>query len=227
MRYQMRVDASNFTAMARELAERLKANGVTFEQVLNSEAGSVITAAAKRTREAKVSAIKRAVSRSIPSSSDNSRRKNSWYTPPGGGGVPVRRGWKIPDVRWRAYLEMKRDEQKRRLESRGLARQAWLTVADQLKLQLNEQGLKQARRAKAVSGRTVRQRANGVRSASSEKHTITLLYGNPLGAYTGARFALQKAINGRVGFYQRNLRSGALGTVQQIAAKYPGLRVRS
>ena len=225
MRYQMTVDASNFTAMARELAGRLKASGVTFEQVLNAEAGSVITSAAKRTREAKVSAIKRAVSESIPRSSDNPRRKRSWYTPPGGGGVPVRRGWVIPDSRWAAYLDVKREEQKRRLESRGLARQAWLTIADQLKLQLNEQGLKQARRAKAVSGRTVRQRANGVRSASAEKHTITLLYGNPLGAYTGARFALQKAINGRVGFYQRNLRSGALSNVQQISAKYPGLQL--
>ena len=219
----MTVDTSSFTAMARELAERLKANGVTFEKVLSVEAGSVITAAAKRTREAKVAAIKLAVSRSVPRSSDNPRRKNSFYTPPGGG--PVKRGWKIPDARWRAYLDAKRDEQKRRLASRGLARQAWLTIADQLRLKINEQGLQQARRAKAVSGRTVRQRANGVRSASAEKHTITLVYGNPLGAYTGARFALQKAINGRVGFYRRNLRSGALSNAQQISAKYPGLQL--
>ena len=223
MKSTMTIDASNFAAMAKDLAYRLRASGVTLPNVIDSEAGAVISTAAKRTREAKIQTIKRNIRQSIPSPNDNIQRKNTFYTPPGGG--PVKRGWKIPDARWNAYLASRSREEVKRLASRGLARQAWLQIGDSLRLSMREQGLAQARRAVSVSGRRIRHRANGVRSSQPEKYTIIIQYANPLGRYAGARSALMRAINGRVGFFNRNLRSGVFSQASQVAAKYPGLKI--
>ena len=42
----------------------------------------------------------------------------------------------------------------------------------------------------------------------------------------GGRAALLKAINGRTGYFYRNLKSGAFKKVSDIAKKYPGFNVR-
>lgn len=201
----------------RELEKRMSANGVTFAQIIDAEASSIIQSAMSRTRMAQAKNIKRAMERRIPKKSDA-----GWYTLPNG--QPRMRHWRVKDADWQRYKAKVQSEQRARLASRGLAKQGWLALAEHLKLELKKVPA-QVRKARSIEGIKVNQKVGGGRSANPQKYQIMLRYSNPLGRHTGATAALRKAINGRTGYFYRNLRSGALDTAEGIAAKYPGLRV--
>jgi len=108
------------------------------------------------------------------------------------------------------------------LRRRGLAKQSWMAIAESLGLPINAPAY--------VQKATVKQKPYPQKVKSEQKgkrgnffirisnSMITMINANGKGA-------LAKAINGRAGYFTRNMKKGVFGKWQEIAKKYPGLKV--
>lgn len=108
------------------------------------------------------------------------------------------------------------------LRRRGLAKQSWLALAEKLGLPVKAPAYVQKATVKQQAyPQKVQSEQSGRRGSFQIKITnsmISMIAANGKGA-------LAKAINGRTGYFRRNLKKGVFGNWQKIAEKYPGMKV--
>ena len=230
------IDASNLVFAMREMQQRLGLP--TIQPIVENEVRAILSKAIQLTKKGSVKKIRESVYGRIPQKKMPGRKvsqpgtgkqkrriratdNSGWITTPDG--RKWQRSWTIPDDAWSDLMESKKEDFGEKKARIGLAAQTWLQIAQDLQLQVDAQ--KRVVNAK-VGGAIKRHRASGVKEKSDEHDfVIYIAYDNPIGRYAGARSALTKAINGRVGFFRNNVRRGVFDNLSEVAKKYPGLNV--
>lgn len=227
MKLKGRLDTTNFNAAMRELSKRTK---LTLTQVMRAEAGSVLTAAAKRTKETKAKTINDYFRRNTPNEGNKNATAKSgnarFYKIPGVAGSKGLRGfhWRIKNDEWTRYQANQKRKRQELLRRRGLSRQSILNMADTLGIKINEQGLSQARKA-LYRGRKRSHASRGVQMQMN-KNRLVIRLENYTPGIRGSRMnaAFKKSIAGRVGYLRRNIKHGVFDSMQKVARAYPGLK---
>jgi hypothetical protein len=195
------IDTSNFNRSMREMA---RLSGVKFEDVLKAEIGSVLSATITRTKKATKASIEKSMSMTYVGEKKFVNAK-----------------WRLPDATWQKVQE-RRKELIRRI---GTAKKSWYLLARRMDIAL----------PKAPPGYVTKSTVNGKELTEEVRHTrkvsmskVGFLIENfTKAAIRGAgRAALLKAINGRTGYFYRNVKKGVFKKVATIAKKYPGMKVR-
>jgi hypothetical protein len=115
----------------------------------------------------------------------------------------------------------------------GLARQSVVQIADHLGIRLeavpgggiSAAGIAKARAAMASDGRSY-VNGTGKEVQRATEFFITLVNRLPHGVQLGMDRTLAGVINGRVRYFEQNLRRGVFNSLAEVAKKYPGLSVR-
>lgn len=176
----IKVDASKFNAMLRELARR---SGVGLDQVVRSETAAVLQKAMNLTKAAEAGKIR-------------ARRERKKIT---------------------------QERMKELLARRGLAKQSWYALAEALRLPISAPGY--VRKA-SVRGSQYPQQVTEKQEGARGRLVITITNSMITMIAANGKGALAKAINGRTGYFRRNLRRGVFDRWREIAKRYPGLDVR-
>jgi hypothetical protein len=109
-----------------------------------------------------------------------------------------------------------------KLRRRGLAKQSWLALAEGLGFSIKAPGYV----AKAtVKGTAYSQKVSFSQSRQRGKFTIHIANSMITMIAANGKGALAKAINGRTGYFRKNLKNGIFGKWKEIAKRYPGMRV--
>lgn len=224
------VRTQRFNAMVRELATR---TGRTMPQVVDAEVTSVLASAADKTIVAKAAQIRAAHARTkwveIGGTKYNVAPTPIRYAKGKGGARKVRKsvgtGIRYSAATWGRVTQFREASLREKLAGIGAAASAWLEVGAQV-------GLRPQPRRKAIlkrftSARRTTNAQGTMRRATSGRYSIKMRNSSPLNRYARSGVALQRAINGRLGFFRNNLRVGVFKDMAAVAAKYPGLRVRA
>lgn len=116
----------------------------------------------------------------------------------------------------------------------GLARQSWLQIADELRIDLgtvqgggtlSAAGIAKARAAIATTGRANRN-GTGSTLGDRERTVVTLINRLPYGMAIGFDRLLLTVMAGRAKFFHASYAKGAFHTMTLAARAYPWLRVR-
>jgi len=189
--------------LMRAFDEIAKAAGVTYKEVVRSEAAKILEAASRNTLAAQVQLIEKNV-KAAP------RRKLN--------GKLYKMSWKMPDAVWAMAQAQIAASIKRRKASRGLAKKSWLQVAQSIGLSVNAPGYVESATTKNgdyPSDGKATEESNGSGFAIVLRNSRT---------YSPSVFdAIRKAMNGREKFFRENLKLGVFKSIESIAAKYPGL----
>jgi hypothetical protein len=124
--------------------------------------------------------------------------------------------WNIIDRKRKADLE-------RALHARGLAKKSWLYVARALGIPLSTPGY--VAKAIPTTGREYPQNITARKQVDQNKITVSFLNAQPTVNAIGGKSALQRAISGRVKFFLTNMKTGVFNSMQEVAKKYPGLKM--
>lgn len=124
---------------------------------------------------------------------------------------------------WARAVVQREDEMNARIARIGTAASTWLEIARILRLPA--QGKASARKIlKRFGNPSI---ATGTRTNRGPgRYSHTIVNRSVLRFWLRFGVLLQKVINGRLGFFRRNFRSGVFRAANQVAAKYPGLRIR-
>jgi hypothetical protein len=109
------------------------------------------------------------------------------------------------------------------LARRGLAKQSWLAIGKKLGMDLTAPAY--VRRA-AVKGVAYDQKVSVSERKVGGLFTIIVENDMQTTVASRGRIAILRAMNGRVGYFKRNLRAGVFEKVATMAKKYPGLSVK-
>lgn len=114
------------------------------------------------------------------------------------------------------------DRMKELLARRGLAKQSWYALAESLGLPMKVPAY--VKKAK-VKGREYPQQVTDSQERRSGKLVITITNSMITMIAANGKGALAKAINGRTGYFYRNMKRGVFKSWRDIAKKYPGMGV--
>jgi hypothetical protein len=204
------IDTRNFNRAVKELS---RLTGVKFEDVLKAEIGSILSQTITNTKKATRATIKKSL--------------GDWLVLKDGGGKVTRyylRNHWSNDL-WQ-HIISSRDRRIVELIKRiGTAKKSWLLLANQMGITLPK--APPAYVAKAlVNGKALTSEVSHTRKVSMGKVGFTIDNFTRAAIRGAGKAALLKAINGRTGYFYRNLRSGAFKKVAAMAKKYPGFKVR-
>lgn len=180
--------------------------GADLKEIVDEEFKAVIRRSAEKTGQAKVKKI------------NEELRKLKELTPRGGKVTP----------QWKRWLDKKKRvvaEKKRRV---GLARQAWLQIADEAGLPVTGgRGLVKARKATVNNARKNHMVSARKTTKGKSQYSIRIRYAYPAGGVRAVRAdsALRGALNAREKFYEVNLALGVFDTARDIAKRYPNIKV--
>lgn len=220
MKLDVKIDTYRFYRMLEQLKAELP--GVAFRDIIDYEVGRVLVAASNRTRSATRRSIRKTFSEGEMQDHATPTKPNDWYY--AGGKYRVRK-WRLPDDEWRAYKAARKARMDEKIKRAGLARQGWSHIADALNLQVSAPSINRARLAR-VNGKKLNHPSTGRRMETGlDNYSIMITYGTLAGRGAGARAALQRAVNGRVNYFNRNLRLGVFRKTENIAKRYPGILV--
>lgn len=216
------VDTSLFTQMCRELAQRCDKPP---ETALREETGKIFTQTIRNTDAADIGKIKRR--------SEQARfalQPTTLYSPrnPGrrhlkSGRVAYNLAYHYPNALWRAIQQARAKDLEERIAARGLAKRSWFIIAELLGLAVEAPGYVKA--AKPRGGREYPQdekvrviRESGLMGYEFENSqpTVNAIHGE---------VALQRAIDGRVQFFLKNVSKDVFDSLAAVAKKYPGMEV--
>lgn len=179
---------------------------VEFRDVIMSEATSVIEGAMRRTKNAEAGRIR---------ADFNSKE----WTTFNGKKYHISE-WRLPDPLWREIQARRRERLQTKLNARGIARQSWLHVASSL-------GRTIAAPAFVVNanyrGRQYPVDGDNREEGTGANYALTIINSSPIVQSAGGRSALLRAMQGRVGYFRRNMESRAFRTLAERAKKYPGI----
>lgn len=179
---------------------------VQFRDVVTSEATSVIEGAMRRTKNAEAGRIR----------ADFATKE--WTT---FGGKKYRiADWRLPDPLWNEISARRRERLQTKLAARGLSRQSWIHVAAAL-------GRSIAAPAFVASanyrGRQYPVDGDKREEGSGADFALTIINSSPIVQAAGGRAALLAAMQGRIGYFRRNMEHHAFRTLADRARKYPGI----
>lgn len=218
MKGSFKIDTTNFERMVGQLSAL---SGKDFDEVLKSEISSVVATTINKTKFADEQKIRKLYS----------PENTKWSTGNPRGikidGKIVLMTWHFTDAKWAAIKERNASIVASLLQRIGLTKQSWLRLAEQMNLKLVQP--KPTRVSKIESAT-----CNGKKldfPVSHLKESTPRGIGYEITNATkaavrgdGARILLQ-AINGRTGYFYRNLKTGAFRSLEKIAKKYPGFSI--
>ncbi len=227
------VDTSQFNAMCKTLSGM---SAVPYKQVVAFEVGRVMEKALTLTPAAKKGPI-------IAHWSDDqfSAQPDTLYTPKTPAGLRVRakanrsKGGKLkyflfnryPDALYSQIVNRRLASLKRRIGAIGLAKQSWLRIAQQLGQTIKFPAW--VEKAIPTTGIVHPENTSVQKTETTAKIQIDITNANPIVNLptVGGLRALQAAIGGRIGFFNKNISFRVFNDVEKIAKKYPGMSVNS
>jgi hypothetical protein len=204
---QMSVEivADKFNAYLSQLAAKLPAH--EFADIIKGEAIAVLQGAMRRTSVASSKTITASVEAA------------PWRTMDG---KKYKMDHRYPDPVWRKLTAAKRASVRRRMKARGLARQAWVQIADSMGRKIDAPAYVLG----AIPASGIRPRnGRSIEEGTGARYTITLFNESPLARYTGAEFALKLAMLGRVRAFENALRKKLFDDARFVARQYKGIEV--
>ena len=190
--------------LMRAFDEIAKAAGVTYKEVVRSEAAKILEAASKNTAAAQVKLI------------EERAKAAAWRKL--SNGKTYKMSWKMPDAVWLLVQKQIAASIKRRKAARGLAKKSWKQVADDLGLSIAVPSYVEA--ATTPKGDYPE---DGKATEESKGSDFAIVLRNSR-TYSPSVFdAIRKAMNGREKFFRKNMELGVFKSIETIAAKYPGL----
>jgi len=219
------IDTTNFN---RAVAEMARLSGVKFEDVVKAEIGSILSQTITNTPKASKASIEKSLNKWIwtdahsPARHPQSslRKGTSYLVGPGAQG-----SHRYSAEIWNFIQENKAKQQAELIKRIGLTKKSWYLIAKSLGITL----------PKKVPGYVLNATTHGKerddlvdheRKVSGSKVGFKIINNTLSAVRGGGRAALLKAINGRTGYFYRNLRAGSFKKVAEIAKKYPGFKIR-
>jgi len=111
-----------------------------------------------------------------------------------------------------------------KLNARGLAKQSWLHMAEQLGGTIDVPAYV---RSANYKGRQYPGDVSHQEDMADGKYGLTIINSSPIAGYAGGLAALLGSMQGEVGYFTQNMAHGFYKTLEGRAAKYPGIFVRS
>ena len=212
------VDTTQFDQMIGELSAVC---GSPPDEVLREEVGRVLSQAIKNTDAADVSKIKQHSANAkftvMPASLYRPKRGRST-----GGKVVYNLSRRYPPSLWAAIQKARAIDLKRRLAARGLAKQSWYKLG--LLLGLAVEAPDYVKKAVATTGKIYQdEQAQATKGQAS--NVITIETNQPTLNAIGGDKALERAMDGRVGYFYKNVSKDVFDSMWTAAKKYPGLYV--
>jgi hypothetical protein len=217
----------NTTNFNRAIAEMSRLSGVDFEQVIKSEIGSVLSATIINTPKATTKSMQKSMELWVfirePSPAKNpqsSLAKGTVYL------VGKKRNRNhYPDYIWE-WIQMSAEQRMAELKRRiGTAKKSWVLLAREMKISLPKTPPAYVTKS-LVNGKELIDKVDYIRKVTINKVGFLIRNHTRAAVRGGGRAALLKAINGRTGYFHRNVRSGVFKKVGSIAKKYPGFKAR-
>jgi len=220
--------------MNRAIAAISRFSGVAHEEVIEEEAGKILEAAVRLTPAAKMQKIK----------AHYASLGNSWvtespelYTPVSPSGISHRAKVKVtktgkirydmshryPDALWAAITGERKTRLEAALRARGLSKNAWLMLGQAAGITVKAPGY--VKQAIPSTGKVHPENATARKTRPSGRYGIFFETIQPTLITIGGHRILQRAINGRVKYFERNLKLGVFKDLKKIAARYPGLTI--
>jgi hypothetical protein len=201
------VDVSIFSKMCADLA---RVSARKFEPTVRHEVSKVIQTAMRGTKVAVAGKIRK-------------RFKTSRFVHFDGKTYYL--GNLYSDELWAAVQVMRRDSLAKKLKARGLARQSWWLMGQQI-LPFDAPAF--VKDALASSGREHPENIEVKAEGSNKRFTLEITNDQPtvLIDQVNGRRAFINAVNKRTSFYRQNLRRGVFDNIANIAKKYPGFYTR-
>jgi hypothetical protein len=213
------VDTSKFSAMCKELAAKCNAPD---DRVLRSEVGKVLSRAVELTPAADSDKIRQHSDQAV-----YSLQPASLYAPKAkrrkaGSKVLYKLTNRYPDPLWAKLSQARAQDLRKRIKARGLAKGSWWKIGQLLGLQVEAPGY--AKSAVPMTGKNYPEdeKARSVRQGGEAGYEIE--NSQPTVYAIGGEGILQRAIDGRVGFFLTNLSKDVFASWDKIAKKYPGVR---
>jgi hypothetical protein len=220
MRVKGGVDTAKFQAMLLELRRR---TGRTIPEVVDEEVAKILGAALAGTKAGKtVARVQAEIAndtrqwRTYNGKKYNVRpatiatRKGKQRATPG-------KGIRYPNFIWSQIQGLMQQSYARRLayakRSRGLGKKQWADLAAQLGMTIKAPRY-------VGSANPTKYRATTGRRNRLGRYTVDISTNYRNNPFIRSRGALQKAINGRVGFFRKNVKEGVFNDMQAVASKY-------
>lgn len=229
MNVRTQVNTKGFEAACFALA---KVTGKSIEQVVNAEMSKLLESAMGFTKAASVSGIRRRHEAqkfvSLPANAYNPRttaglKSRANANIDANGNILYFLGNNYPPALWNVIDRKRKLDLQRELRARGLAKKSWLYVARALKIPLTAPGY--VTKAIPTTGREYPQNITARKKIDQNRIEMAFRNAQPTVNAIGGQRALQNAVNGRVKFFLKNVKSGVFNSMQQIAKKYPGLKI--
>jgi hypothetical protein len=198
------IDTTAFSKMCIELSKFTPTKSVRDAYI--SEIGKVLERASKLTAVAKAQKIKQ------------SHESKKWTTFKG------KRYYldnKYPDDTWNSLVAFRKANYKSALKARGLSKQSWYKLAEKLGARFNAPAF--VKNAIPSTGKEYPSNFTVNESGVFGSISITITNAQPTIIALRGDSIIQQAIQGRVKFYETNLRRGVFDSVASVAKKYPGI----
>ncbi len=131
---------------------------------------------------------------------------------------------RYPDALWTAIKQRREAHYHRILAAKGLAKASWVKIAAAIGIKVERPAYVDA--AVAVTGRTYDDTSV---SQSTNSSSVQILITNSQPTVNvpqvGGERALNRAITGRIKYFERNANHAVFADVAKIAAAYPGLKI--
>jgi hypothetical protein len=218
---EVTIDTTRFEEMCEALAAEIH---VPIDNIVREELGRVLSKTIENTDAADVSKIK--------NKSENARlsmQRASIYQPQ----RPSRRklvqgnfvlydlSHHYPDALWQAIQRSRAMDVAKRLKARGLAKQSWWLMGQKLGLTVDAPAY--VKKAKATTGREYSEDEKVSQRVSSDEVSYTMDNYQPTVNAINGEEAIERAIDGRMGYFMENLRRGVFDNLERIALKYGGV----
>ena len=222
MKPTIKIDTSNFNRAVNELA---RMSGVNLDEVLRGEVAAIIAQTIYNTPAAKKSSIEKALNEYVWIRRSGGTWKDANKKVHTGGTIYPQ--WRhYSDDLWQDILSNKQARMRELIRRIGITKQSWLRIAKDMGLKMPPKPKIPAYVAtSAVAGKTFKVPASHSKQQSGGKIAYKIENFSRVAIAGNGRKALLKAINGRTGFYYRNLRLGVFKKASEIAKKYPGMKV--
>lgn len=209
------VEVRNLTDVVKGI---VSATGRATPDVIDFEMGKVLEACVRMTPAAQVAKI-------------NNRMENrEWgvhnviYTPKRTNRrrtrEPVNKykySWKYPDAVWRQITEQRKASLEYKLARRGLSKQSWFKLAEELGLEIKVPGY--VRKIPL----NIQKNFQTERRQTEDSYFLSVVNAQPTINRIGGERIARKAIAGRINYFKTNLAKGVLNEADKVARAYPGL----
>lgn len=213
------------TAQLNAMFEQLSTLSATpHEKVVKSEVGSILEKTLANTKVASVSRIRNRYKDFVPMGQNayspaRTRRSGNVI----GSNLIYYMQNRYPNALWSRLNARRVQLINRARAARGLARQSWLQIANELGIKINAPGY--VATAIAKTGKTYKNVTTSTK-VSKNKIEIRISNGQPTVNATGGARALQRAIQGRIKFFEKNASLSVFADIKKIAKAYPGLKIK-